>query len=90
MTSAETIANRPPTEAVARKAINRALLELSGNTNEPLRPAAWWRAIEAAMNRYLGPSIGMTTDERWHSLAIVEIWILAESLEERAAIAGWY
>ena len=82
--------NRPPTEGAARKAIRRALMELSGNTNEPMHPSAWWNAIAHAMNRYLGPSIGMTTEERWNRLKMVEIWILTESLEERAAIHGWY
>lgn len=82
--------DRPPTEAVARKAIRRALLELSGNTNEPMRPAAWWNAIAQAMNRYLGPSVGMSAESRWDRLKMVEIWLLTESLEERAAIHGWY
>ncbi|TFH46691.1 MAG: hypothetical protein E4H01_09515 [Lysobacterales bacterium] len=82
--------DRPPTEAVARKAIKRALMELSGNTNEPMHPAAWWNAIAQAMNRYLGPSMGMTTEQRWDRLKMVEIWLLTESLEERAAIKDWY
>ena len=81
--------NRPPTEAVTRRLISRAMLELSGNTNEPMDPAAWWNAIGKQMNRYLGPAIGMTIRERWHSLKLVELWILSDSLEERAAIAGW-
>jgi len=75
---------------VARKAIKRALLELSGNTNEPMHYSDWQNAIAQAMNRYLGPSMGMTTEQRWDRLKMVEIWLLTESLEERAAIHGWY
>lgn len=82
--------DRPPTEAVARKAIKRALLELSGNTNEPMQAHAWWNAIAQAMHRYLGPAVGMTTEERWDRLKMVEIWMLTEALEERAAIYGYY
>lgn len=82
--------DRPPTEAVARKAIKRALLELSGNTNEPMQAHVWWNAIAQAMNRYLGPSIAMTAEDRWDRLKMVEIWMLTEALEERAAIYGYY
>jgi hypothetical protein len=71
-------------------AIKRALLELSGNTNEPMQTSAWLNAIARAMNRYLGPSMTMTTEQRWNRLKMVEIWLLTESLEERAAIHGWY
>lgn len=47
-----------------------------------------WRGIVRAMDRYLGPAIGMSPLERWDRMGELELEQLAEALEERAAIVA--
>jgi hypothetical protein len=64
-------------------------MELNGNVSEPMAPRVWYRSVGNAMDRYLGPSVGMSVTERWHSLRVPMLLILCEAVEERAAIVHW-
>jgi len=67
------------TEAQLRRAVLGALHTITG-TMEP------WREVGVSMRRYLGPWVGMTATERWETLPALELELLADALEERAAI----
>ncbi len=76
-------------EPAVRRRIERAAMELRGNVAEPMPPHVWVRQIGAAMDGYLGPSLGMTVTDRWHALGAAELETLCEAIDERAAIVGW-
>ena len=43
--------------------------------------AARWRDLERWMATVLGPSIGMSSAERWHRMGIAELTVLCEAVE---------
>ena len=67
------------TPAQLRRSILHALHQLTGSF-EP------WRELGQAMRRYLGPWVGMSATERWETMGIVELELLAEALGERVAV----
>lgn len=73
--------------AAERKRVYRALAELDGTVSEPMHPARTSKLLGAAMDRYLGPAT-MSIWERWNRLSFVEVEMLLEALEERAAIVN--
>ena len=84
-----------PTDSALRRRATRALHELTGHCepggplSEPMPFRDFARAIDEAMDRYLGPSIGMTTLGRWRQTVGVELEILCEAIEERAAMMSF-
>jgi hypothetical protein len=69
-----------------RKRVVRAIQECIGKVSEPLPFSELYDLLERAIDRYLGPVIGMGVTERWYTLGPVEMEMLLEALEERAAI----
>lgn len=69
-----------------RKRVVRAIQECIGRVSEPLPARELYELLERAMDRYLGPSVGMGVTERWYTLGPVEMETLVEALEERSAI----
>lgn len=75
-----------PTVSSLRKRAQRAVGELVGNVSEPLPSRTYDRYFGAAMERVLGPAIGMTPAMRWFDLGPLELEQTVDALEERAAI----
>jgi len=72
-----------------RRRIDRALHELDGNVSEAMPFPRLMRKRWQAMDDYLGPSMGMTTEERWREMTDHEAEILCDATEERASIVGF-
>lgn len=68
-----------------RKRVERALAEIEHFVSEPLSKPRLHALLERAMNRYLDVST-MGPLERWTFIGPVEMELLLEGLEERAAI----
>lgn len=93
---------RIPTDASLRKRAIRALHELAGRCSvggpligdKQLRSRDFYRALGVSLDLYVGPALGMTTEERWRSLVGIELEIFTEAIEERVAIiwadGQWY
>lgn len=74
------------TPAQWRRRIDRALHEIDGNVSEHMPFPKLWRKRWQAMGDHLGPSMGLTTEERWREMTDYEAEILCDATEERAAI----
>lgn len=74
------------TPAKWRRRIDRALHELDGSVSEHMPFPRLLQKRWKAMDDYLGPSMGMTTEERWREMTDHEAEILCDATEERAAI----
>jgi hypothetical protein len=80
------------TDAALRRRAVRALHELLGHCetggplSEPMHPRDFYRTVSEAMDRYLGPSIGMSASERWRQTVGMELEILCEAMEERVGM----
>lgn len=72
----------------AKKRVCRAIAELVDHVSEPLPAQRLHDLLERAMNRYLGPAIGMGAMERWYTMGESDLEILVEALEERSAIVN--
>lgn len=68
-----------PTPAQLRHRVGQALADLEGTVDT-------WQYLAPAIRLHLGPWIGMTLLERWESMGALELELLADALEERAAI----
>ena len=75
-----------PSDAALRRRISGAAMDLAGVIDDRLA----WHIITKAVPFYLGPSVGLSFAERWQEMSSQELEILAEALEERAAMgADW-
>jgi hypothetical protein len=72
----------PPSDAELRRRCQAAIVELLGHVD--MREA--WRLLRLAVDRYLGPAVGMSFAERWETMPQLERELLCDVLEERSAI----
>lgn len=75
--------------ASIRKRMERALAEIHDHVSKPMPKHVLWPRLGVAMNAALGEDPACRSPEaRWHDLGPVEMEILIEALEERAAIVN--
>lgn len=67
------------TPAQLRRAIEAALHKATGAMET-------WPLVHVAMDRHLGPAIGVSALERWERMGVRQLELLLEAIEERAAI----
>ena len=75
--------------ASIRKRMQRALAEIYDHVSEPMPEHKLWPRLGLHMDAALGPDPACRTPQaRWGELGPLELEILMEALEERAAIVN--